>query len=332
MTETLAESDGSDRSDPIISPGLVTDQKLGAAYELKFLLTLEQAAAAEQWAHEFLRPDSHGDQGRYRVASIYCDTALFNVFHRSPGYRRTKIRIRRYGDSAHVFLERKTKKKDRVHKMRVELAPDQLSRLDDFEIPLEGSGLWFHRRIQRRGLRPACQIAYNRRAFFGQFGASPVRLTLDRDLIGGPASTWSVPDLTQGQALFGGGAVLEMKYHNQMPEAFRQILSEYSLTPTRISKYRRCVEVCALAPPPPLPVIEDANLEPDVVRGGGGAEGSSSAPRMAAPSEAALHNSPSVLLSPLTETQPFVQDSDPSSPRSSDASSVGTSTIRNETP
>src|SRR5687767_9052739 len=97
---------GGPPQDRVVSPGLAADADgLGPAFELKFLLAHDQAAEVEAWAHRHLAPDSHGTAGRYRVTSVYCDTPGLDVFHRSPGYRRTKFRVRRYDGAARVFLE-----------------------------------------------------------------------------------------------------------------------------------------------------------------------------------------------------------------------------------
>src|SRR5690349_17795006 len=84
------------------SPGLAAADGLGAAFELKFQLTPDDAARVEAWAHQHLTPDRHGDAGRYRITSVYCDTPALDVFHRSPGFRRSKFRLRRYDLSPRV--------------------------------------------------------------------------------------------------------------------------------------------------------------------------------------------------------------------------------------
>jgi len=232
----------------VLSPALATDGRLGRAFELKFRLPLDAAEAVEAWARRHLVPDVHGSAGRYPVTTVYCDTPTFDVFRRSPGYRRSKFRLRRYGDAPTVFLERKAKKGDRVRKRRVEVAPDQLSWLAVADAPADWAGRWFRDRLQRRGLRPTCQVAYERTAFVGGTADSPVRLTLDRQLIGAPADDWAVPLLDRGEPLLPDGALLELKFHVAMPALFHDLLG---LIPGQTgwgSKYRHCVARCGLAP------------------------------------------------------------------------------------
>ncbi len=226
------------------SPGLGTGA--GAAFELKFQLTRAESDDVETWARQHLHPDSHGEHGSYRITSIYCDTPRLDTFHRLPGYRRTKYRLRRYGESPCVYLECKRRWGDRVKKKRAEVSEAELGLLAGVSPPLDWTGAWFQKRLSKRGLRPACCVSYHRTAFFGRAGDTPIRLTLDRDLAGTPASGWDVP-LEDGQPLLPGGVLLEMKFHIHLPELFRGLLPRLPLHQGRVSKYRRCVQVCGLA-------------------------------------------------------------------------------------
>lgn len=235
------------RSSEVVSPGLGAGQGLGRAFELKFLLNAAQAGWIERWALEHLLPDAHGEQGRYNVTSLYCDTAGLDVFHRSPGFKRSKYRLRRYGIDERIYLERKTKRGDRVRKKRFEVRHDELHLLAAPIAPEQWSGRWFLERIHRRGLQPTCHIAYQRQAFFGMAGEHPIRLTLDRHLLGVPARDWHVPTAPQGLDLLPEGVLLELKFHLHMPTLFQELLPHLPEQPAHVSKYRRCVELCGLA-------------------------------------------------------------------------------------
>ncbi len=228
------------------SPGFGSSAGLGDAYELKFQLSPSEAGVIEQWARQHMTPDAHGDNGSYRITSIYCDTAALDVFHRSPGYRRHKHRLRCYDGNPVVYLERKTKKGDLVRKKRVEIVPDELPLLAEALTPAEWSGMWFHRRVQKRALLPTCLIGYHRTAFFGWSNDTPLRLTLDTNLRGAKATGWEVPRLQDGLPLLPGSVLLELKFHLAMPDLFRQLLPLLPLQTARASKYRRCVELCVL--------------------------------------------------------------------------------------
>src|SRR5262245_13671657 len=97
-----------------LSPSLVNaSDRTADSYELKFHLPADRADQVESWARRHLWPDPHGDDGRYLITSLYCDTSAHDVFHRTPGFRRAKHRLRRYGESALIYLERKRRRGDR---------------------------------------------------------------------------------------------------------------------------------------------------------------------------------------------------------------------------
>lgn len=232
------------------SPGLRT----GIAFELKFELALEEVLRMKAWARRNLRPDPHGEDGCYRVTSVYCDTPDFDVFHRAAGYRGSKLRLRRYGEAPLVFLERKLRKGDKVRKRRVQVASEELPRLASCmsgAIPPAGwvAG-WFLDRALKKRFAPVCRVGYNRTAFFGTAGGQGVRLTIDENVIGIPARGWEAQPLPEGLELLPGSALLELKFQDSIPELFRRLLPELPAKPARVSKFRRCIQVCGLATDP----------------------------------------------------------------------------------
>jgi VTC domain len=243
MTEAFQAAFARPATEAIQSPGL--GKGAGPAFELKFQLSLAEAHDVESWARQHLQPDLHGELGSYRITSVYCDTPRLDTFHRAPGFRRSKYRLRRYGEAPRVYLECKRRWGDRVKKKRAEVADTELSLLTSASPP-EWAGAWFQRRISKRGLLPACRVTYHRTAFFGGSDDAPIRLTLDRNLAGAPATSWDVP-LEDGQPLLPDGVMLEMKFHTYLPELFRSLLPRLPLQQGRVSKYRRCVQVCGLA-------------------------------------------------------------------------------------
>lgn len=231
----------------LLSPGLANRVLLGAAYELKFPLKLAEADAFDAWARENMTPDVHGLAGTYRVLSIYHDTPHLDVFHRSEGFRRSKFRLRRYDEGTTLFLERKTRSGDQVRKRRVEIAAEELDGLGVPELPAEWGGAWFGRRLRKRDLRPTSRVTYLRTAFFGQSSHGPIRLTIDRELMGALTTAWDVSPLRGGTPLLPGGALLEMKFHVHVPALFQELLARLPSQPPRMSKYRRSVELSDLA-------------------------------------------------------------------------------------
>jgi hypothetical protein len=228
------------------SPSLVGAGEGAEAYELKFLLWAEQADEVEAWARARLLLDPHGDPalgGAYHTTTLYCDTAASHVYWRAPSYRKRKFRLRRYGSESLVYLERKTKRGERVAKRRGVAGLADLARLDRPPGPDDWPGDWFHRQLAARQLRPAALVAYERVALFGEVPAGGYRLTFDRRLRAASWRHWSLagPD---GAAFLGGHAIMEMKFRTALPALFRDLLGLFRLDPGAVSKYRLGLSAC----------------------------------------------------------------------------------------
>jgi hypothetical protein len=219
----------------------------GSAYELKVQLPHELAKDVEAWVRQRMTPDPHGEDGRYRTTTLYCDTSLFDVYRRAPGFRRSKYRLRRYGEAGWVYLERKTRQGDRVWKRRDSVDKADLAFLAGVEPPAGWAGSWFSQRVRRLDLRPTARIAYTRTAFIGGTVEDPLRLTLDRDLVGEPTRDWDVGAVTDAQPLVPDSVVLEMKFRDALPALFRELLAQLPPDLGRVSKYRVCVRAWGLA-------------------------------------------------------------------------------------
>ena len=233
-----------------LSPSLQIGRE-APAYEMKFLLDPAKVVAVSDWAVQHLQRDPHADPTRgnqYRIHSLYFDTAELDVLHKSPGYKRKKYRIRRYGSEALVYLEQKRKTGDRVAKRRVGIEDGEVDRLRDAVVEPEWLGHWFQHRLARRCLRPTCQISYDRQAFFTASAESegPIRLTLDRGLICRPADGWTIGEFSEGTPLLVGETLLEMKFSGHLPALFKTLLQDHGIVARPLSKYRLAVVACGL--------------------------------------------------------------------------------------
>ena len=138
-------------------------EERGFAREIKFLVPAGQAELIRQWARSRLEPDPHAGgptDDIYRISSLYFDTPRFDVYCRNGSYGRAKYRIRRYGDSKRVFLDRKLKSRGVVSKRRSIVKVNELGRLENGEPDRDWPGFWFHRRLLLRGLNSICQVSY----------------------------------------------------------------------------------------------------------------------------------------------------------------------------
>jgi hypothetical protein len=231
------------------SPGLYRDAAETPAFEVKFLLTNAEAREVERRLRGRLAPDPHADPrlgGAYRVTSVYFDTPAFDVYRRSAGYRRRKYRVRRYGSSDTIFLERKAKKKQRLRKRRTLIPLADLATLGG-EVPADWAGAWFAAQLTKRGLRPVCRVSYERVALVGTCPDGPIRVTFDRAAHGAAAAALEPDPVADGPPLLHDEVIAEFKFLGAMPGAFKDVVEGLRLCPRSVSKYRRCVEAVGLA-------------------------------------------------------------------------------------
>jgi VTC domain len=224
----------------------------GPAFELKFLLDARQALEVEAWARGRLALDPHGDPalgGAYLTTSLHFDTPELDVYHRSPGYRRRKFRLRRYGAAPWAFLERKSKWGDRVEKRRTPVPDEELALLASPLSVVTWPGHWFHRSLLARRLGPACRVSYQRTAYVGACAGGPLRLTLDRRVRGAPAGDWGLGPPGAALPLLRGQVILELKFRAALPGPFREVVEGMRLGPSGVSKYRLCREAWGLPAP-----------------------------------------------------------------------------------
>src|SRR4051812_3391727 len=83
-----------------LSPALARRFGGPPAYEIKFLLDAERADRVEDWARRNLAFDPYGDPehgNAYPIHTLYLDTPGRDMFRRTPGHKRHKFRVRRYG-------------------------------------------------------------------------------------------------------------------------------------------------------------------------------------------------------------------------------------------
>jgi len=212
------------------------------AFEVKFLLSEALAADVQAWAHRTMQLDAYGDPqrgGAYETTTLYLDTSEYDVYHRSPRYRRRKYRLRRYGCEPRAYLERKTRRGDRVQKWRSDVALNDLAAFSTSDYLAGWSGAWFHERVQARALRPACRMTYERTAFVQNTAEGPLRLTLDRQIRGAATSAWDLAPLADGQRILPAQVICELKFRHGLPQLFKDLVHQLRLEAGSVSKYRR---------------------------------------------------------------------------------------------
>jgi hypothetical protein len=229
-----------------LSPSLRPCVPGGAlAYEMKFLLDEVRAREVERLIAGQLAPDPHGEPAlgnAYRIATIYCDTPEFDVFRRLGVHRRRKYRLRRYGDESLLYLERKTKRGERVRKRRSTIDRCELAALSGYSADAEWAGNWFRKQLVRRRLEPACCVRYLRTAYIGMGDEGPLRLTFDRHIRGTLVNGWELNPASDGAPVWEGLVVCEFKFRGSLPGAFKSAIKALALAPSGASKYRHCFQ------------------------------------------------------------------------------------------
>jgi hypothetical protein len=234
--------------DPVAILVVMTYEERFGGRELKFLVLPRQVQEVLDWARRRLAADRHATMGpygdRYRVTTLYFDTPGFDVFGRQGSYARAKYRIRRYGDGAVVFMERKLKTRCVVSKRRSLLELEELPSLLDGA--LAGGSAWFGRRLAARDLRPVCTVSYTRTALTGTSGGPLVRMTLDEELSAIPYAGEPFDPAVRSNLVAPGTQILELKYSGEMPQVFRELLTAFPLMRRHASKYRESVRALGL--------------------------------------------------------------------------------------
>lgn len=219
------------------------------AAELKFLVSPDLGHALREWARTALTADPHGHGPHgdaYTTTTLYFDTPGQDVFHRRGSFGRSKLRVRRYGTSDVVFLERKLRTRALLSKRRTVLPVGELDRLTGGPAGGNKSGAWFTRRVTTRRLAPVCQVAYDRTARVTPTPYGLARLTVDSGLRARTVAGWTFAEPDYAQVL-PDRQILELKFTVAMPGVFKRLLETFGLTPGRVSKYRLSAAALHLA-------------------------------------------------------------------------------------
>lgn len=187
-----------------------------------------------------MQPDTHGDAilGAYRIHTLYLDTPERDVYLRSPGYRVSKFRVRQYGKSLTIFVEQKRKRGTRVLKQRTLIDRECLPELARDAALAEAPQDWFKIKVSEHNLAPVSRVSYTRNAFNAPSEEGTVRLTLDHDLHVVAEQCWKTGEALNGIRLIPDQCIVEIKFPEMIPALFKDLVVEFGLLRTGMSKYR----------------------------------------------------------------------------------------------
>lgn len=236
-------------------------------FELKYLLSLQQAERFKSGLRAYLVSDEHGtNNGRYTVSSLYYDSPGFRCYwEKLDGLKvRRKLRIRFYEtgevltEETPVFLEIKQRVDRVTQKRRAVLPYGQALRLcNDRRIPEHTPDdaaiaaaiveevlvlLW------RYNLHPASIVRYDRQAFIGTDYDIGLRVTFDTSL-SFQSHRLHLHEPPSGLPMLHPGlVVMEVKVNERIPYWLTEMIAEHNLQLIRFSKYCRSIDAAKNMP------------------------------------------------------------------------------------
>lgn len=243
-------------------------------FELKYLITLQQAEKFKDALRAYMRPDEHSnDNGRYALASLYYDSPDLRCYwEKEYGIRfRRKLRLRRYEtgetltEESPIFLEIK-QRVDRVTQKRRAVLPyrEALRLCNERQMPENSHPedksiideiyvfLWQY------NLRPVSLVRYNRQAFIGSAYDLGLRVTFDTTLTF-QTHPLHLHETPQGLPMLPiNQVVMEIKVNERIPSWLTGLIADHNLRLERVSKYCRSIDTAQK-----MPALRWRNLPPE---------------------------------------------------------------------
>jgi len=242
-------------------------------FELKYLISLQQAEQFKSALRAYLVTDEHGsNNGRYALTSLYYDSPDLRCYwEKEYGLRfRRKLRIRRYEtdepftEESRVFLEIKQRIDRVTQKRRAVLSyGDALRLCNERQLPecaLEDKAvveeifvyLWQY------NLRPTSIVRYERQAFMGTEYDIGLRVTFDTDLTFQTHRLHLHEEPSSLPMMSPNLVVMEIKVNERMPIWLTELIADHNLNLVRVSKYCRSIEAAQK-----MPYLRWRNLPPE---------------------------------------------------------------------
>ena len=246
-------------------------------FELKYVITLQQAEQFKRSLRAYMIHDEHGNEnGRYALSSLYYDSpGLRCYWEKENGIRyRRKLRLRRYEtgevltEETAVFLEIK-QRVDRVTQKRRAILPygAALRLCNDRQLPDDIPDKKDRRVIEeifvfvwQYNLLPMSIVRYEREAFIGTEYDPGLRVTFDTDL-SFQAHTLHLHERPSSVLMLAPNlVVMEIKVNERIPRWLTEIIAANNLNITRVSKYCRSIDAAQnmTLPAQRIPLAESA--------------------------------------------------------------------------
>ncbi len=219
-------------------------------HELKYIIDEGTYRILRARLLPLMQHDPHGENGEYRVTSVYFDDIYNSGYNDklSGVDTRRKFRIRTYSlDPRIISLEAKHKDGEYVSKVSKRLTLEQYRALlsGDCSFMRDSDGAEdafgeYYRSDKILNLRPKVIVDYHREALIYPFGN--VRITFDKRL----STCYNTIDMFDEKAFFSPiypkEIILEVKFDNYIPECIQSALHGLTVPRKSVSKYIICCD------------------------------------------------------------------------------------------
>lgn len=214
--------------------------------EVKHEISYGDFLVLRQRISQVAMPDIHGNNGHYRIRSLYFDDSLDTaLMEKINGIGiREKFRLRYYDDdTSYIRLEKKSKINGLCQKEWAILNAEETKKILKKEtewMPESEEKLLreFYLKMKLKGLQPKGLLEYERDAFV--FPAGNVRVTLDYHIRAGSSPLEFMRADTLFLPVVGDPIILEVKWDEFLPGIIRDALMLEGRGSCAYSKYAAC--------------------------------------------------------------------------------------------
>ncbi|WMW22654.1 polyphosphate polymerase domain-containing protein [Methanolobus mangrovi] len=222
-------------------------------FELKYLLSMEQARKLKQQIAAYMLPDQYAwDSGDYVISSLYYDSPDLQCYwEKIDGLKfRKKLRVRIYEteenitEASIVFVEIKQRYDKTIQKRRIAIPyRDAMTLCDERRLPDEYDEKdrpvmeEVLAMIEERNLQPTLITSYFRHAYTGTDYDNGLRITFDSNI------RYRINDLDLASKNLGkyivspDRVILEIKANEKVPYWLTDLIAQNNYRLIRISKY-----------------------------------------------------------------------------------------------
>lgn len=219
-------------------------------HELKFVIDEGTYRMLKARLLALMSPDPHGENGEYRVTSVYFDDIYDSGYNdKLAGIEtRRKFRVRTYSlDPSVISLEAKHKDGEYVSKLSNRMTREQYDMLlggdcsfmKDHDDAEDAFGEYY-RSDKLCSLRPKVIVDYHRDALVYPYGN--VRITFDKML----STCYNTVDMLSENAMFSliypKEIILEVKFDRFIPTSIWTVLQGLNASRQSVSKYIICCD------------------------------------------------------------------------------------------